>query len=97
MQLLYRINMAGTTVLVASHDSHMVDRMQRRVIELQAGRIVRDEATGLYRPDDQSTQEFGALLRNDEGMPIPRRAPTQRNADEIGPEDLFDDAFGDEA
>ncbi len=96
MQLLYRINMAGTTVLVASHDSHMVDRMQRRVIELQGGRIVRDEATGLYSPD-QNTSEFAALLRNDEGMPIPRRAPTQRNADELGPEDLFDDAFGDEA
>src|SRR4051794_36819720 len=42
MQLLYRINKAGTTVLVATHDSHLVDRMRRRVIELQGGRIVRD-------------------------------------------------------
>jgi cell division transport system ATP-binding protein len=61
MQLLYRINKAGTTVLVATHDSHMVDRMRRRVIELQSGRIVRDEATGLYAP--QTTAEFGAVLR----------------------------------
>ena len=60
MQLLYRINRTGTTVLVATHDSHMVDRMRRRVIELQRGRIVRDEATGLYAP--QTTTEFGALL-----------------------------------
>jgi cell division transport system ATP-binding protein len=49
MQLLYRINRAGTTVLVATHDKDMVDRMRRRVIELRQGRIVRDERGGLYR------------------------------------------------
>jgi len=38
----------------------MVDRMRRRVIELSKGRIVRDEATGLYAP--QTTAEFRALL-----------------------------------
>jgi cell division transport system ATP-binding protein len=91
MQLLYRINKAGTTVVVATHDSHMVDRMRRRVIELQGGRIVRDEATGLYRQSEQSTQEFGAMLRSDDGMPMPRHAPTQRS--EL---DLFDDAFRDD-
>ena len=91
MQLLYRINRAGTTVLVATHDSHMVDRMRRRVIELQGGRIVRDEATGLYLGGEQTTQEFGALLRDDAGMPQTRRAPTQRS--EI---DLFDEAFRDD-
>src|SRR3954466_14986653 len=88
MQLLYRINRTGTTVVVATHDSHMVDRMRRRVIELQGGRIIRDEATGLYRPSEQSTAEFGAMLRGEHGMPIPRRAPTQRSA-----ADLFDEAF----
>jgi cell division transport system ATP-binding protein len=62
MQLLYRINKTGSTVLVATHDSSMVDRMRRRVIELQKGRIVRDEATGLY--STQTTAEFGALLRD---------------------------------
>ncbi len=64
MQLLYRINRAGTTVLVATHDSSMVDKMRRRVIELSKGRIVRDEATGLYTRDE-STREFAARLRND--------------------------------
>src|SRR4051794_17697728 len=49
MQLLYRINRAGTTVLVATHDREMVDQMRRRVIELRQGRIVRDELGGLYR------------------------------------------------
>ncbi len=63
MQLLYRINRAGTTVLVATHDSAMVDRMRRRVIELRRGRIVRDEARGLYGPGDESTEQFGERLR----------------------------------
>jgi cell division transport system ATP-binding protein len=49
MQLIYRINRAGTTVIVATHDSEMVDRMRRRVIEMNEGRVVRDEAGGAYR------------------------------------------------
>jgi cell division transport system ATP-binding protein len=93
MQLLYRINKAGTTVLVATHDSHMVDRMRRRVIELQSGRIVRDEATGLYSTADQNTAEFGAMLRGDDGMPLQRRGKTARQQ---SAEDLFDEAFGDD-
>ena len=63
MQLLYRINRAGTTVLVATHDSAMVDKMRRRVIELANGRVVRDEAGGLYSQREQTTDEFGAMLR----------------------------------
>ena len=62
MQLLYRINRTGTTVLVATHDNAMVDKMRRRVIELSEGRIVRDEATGLYSADE-STREFAARMR----------------------------------
>jgi cell division transport system ATP-binding protein len=42
MQLLYRINRTGTTVLVVTHDSEMVDKMRRRVIALDEGRLVRD-------------------------------------------------------
>ncbi len=48
MQLLYRINRTGTTVVVATHDSALVDRMRRRVIELEGGRIIRDEIAGGY-------------------------------------------------
>ena len=44
MQLLYRINRTGTTVLVVTHDREMVDKMRRRVIALEEGRLVRDEA-----------------------------------------------------
>jgi cell division transport system ATP-binding protein len=65
MQLLYRINRAGTTVLVASHDSAMVNKMRRRVIELKRGRIVRDEASGLYGPSDETTAELGERLRRE--------------------------------
>ncbi len=93
MQLLYRINKAGTTVVVATHDAHMVDRMRRRVIELQSGRIIRDEDDGLYRQADQNTAEFGAMLRGDDGMPLQRRGKTARQQ---SAEDLFDEAFGDD-
>jgi cell division transport system ATP-binding protein len=74
MQLLYRINRTGTTVLVATHDSHMVDRMRRRVIELEKGRIVRDEADAMYGRREPSTAEFGALMRG-EPAPEPERMP----------------------
>src|SRR4051794_5525767 len=60
MRLLYRISRAASTVTAATHVSAMVGRMRRRVIELSHGRIVRDEATGLYAP--QTTAEFQALL-----------------------------------
>lgn len=48
MQLLDRINAQGTTVLMATHEAGIVDKMQRRVIELVDGRIVRDERGGGY-------------------------------------------------
>jgi cell division transport system ATP-binding protein len=64
MQLLYRINRAGTTVIVATHDSEMVNKMRRRVIELKRGRIIRDEATGLYA-QDETTSDLGERLRRE--------------------------------
>jgi cell division transport system ATP-binding protein len=48
MQLLDRINRTGTTVVVATHDEVLVDKMRRRVIELSNGRMVRDQARGVY-------------------------------------------------
>jgi cell division transport system ATP-binding protein len=67
MQLIYRINRTGTTVVVATHDKEMVDKMRRRVIELREGRIVRDEQSGMYRPDE-STTEFAIRLRGELGV-----------------------------
>jgi len=48
MQLLARINAGGTTVLMATHEAAFVDQMQRRVIELRDGEMVRDETHGGY-------------------------------------------------
>jgi cell division transport system ATP-binding protein len=67
MQLIYRINRTGSTVLVATHDKEMVDKMRRRVIELREGRVVRDEPSGLYR-QDESTSEFAVRLRGEMGV-----------------------------
>jgi cell division transport system ATP-binding protein len=48
MQLLYRINRSGTTILMVTHDREMVDKMRRRVIALEDGRLARDERRGGY-------------------------------------------------
>ena len=51
MRLLDRINRTGTTVLMATHDAGIVDQMRRRVIELDRGTLVRDQARGVYGID----------------------------------------------
>ena len=66
MQLLYRINKTGTTVVVVTHDREMVDNMQRRVVELYEGRVVRDEISGGYT--EESTTEFGLRMRAEMGV-----------------------------
>lgn len=48
MKLLDRINRTGTTVVMATHDNAIVDAMRRRVVELDGGRVVRDQARGVY-------------------------------------------------
>jgi cell division transport system ATP-binding protein len=52
MALLDRINRTGTTVVVATHDKLLVDRMRRRVVELDEGLLVRDQARGVYGIED---------------------------------------------
>lgn len=48
MKLLDRINRLGTTVIMSTHDAQIVDQMRRRVIELDAGHVVRDQSRGVY-------------------------------------------------
>ena len=48
MDIFQRINAAGTTIIMATHDKTIVDHMYRRVIELEHGHIVRDESRGAY-------------------------------------------------
>ncbi|HLU63138.1 MAG TPA: cell division ATP-binding protein FtsE [Protaetiibacter sp.] len=59
MTLLSTINANGTTVLMATHDSGIVDTMKRRVIELISGQIVRDENQGGYQTQAVPVQGFG--------------------------------------
>lgn len=76
MKVLARINANGTTVIMATHDSAIVDREQRRVIELSQGVIVRDEAGGGYR-----TQAVPIVASEDE----PRAAASDAAADNSNP------------
>lgn len=48
MKLLDRINREGTTVVMATHDAGIVDQMRKRVIELEKGQVIRDQARGVY-------------------------------------------------
>ena len=48
MKLLDRINRTGTTIVMATHDDEIVDQMRKRVIELQDGKLVRDQSRGVY-------------------------------------------------
>ena len=48
MRLLDRINRTGTTVVMVTHDSNIVNQMRRRVIEIENGRVVRDQPRGVY-------------------------------------------------
>ena len=52
MDIFQRINSSGTTIVMATHDKTIVDAMQRRVIAIENGRIVRDESHGGYGYED---------------------------------------------
>ena len=58
MTLLATINANGTTVIMATHDSGIVDQMKRRVVELVSGQVVRDERSGQYQTTSVPVQEF---------------------------------------
>ena len=55
MGLLERINLSGTTVIMATHDRSIVDRMSKRVVEISSGQIIRDEKGARYREFDTQT------------------------------------------
>jgi cell division transport system ATP-binding protein len=55
MRILDRINRTGTTVVMATHDHAIVDAMQRRVVQLERGRVVRDESRGVYETVKRET------------------------------------------
>jgi len=65
MRILDRINRTGTTVVMATHDHAIVDAMRRRVVQLDRGRIVRDESRGVYEtalPEDGDTPDTAVVV-----------------------------------
>ena len=55
VQLLLQINSKGTTVLMATHNREVVDLVRRRVIAIEGGRVIRDEAEGMYLKEGEAT------------------------------------------
>jgi energy-coupling factor transporter ATP-binding protein EcfA2 len=70
-EVLRKVNELGTTIMMATHDRHLVDEMRRRVVRIAGGRIVSDEEHGVYHPEDQDLSEL-------------RRAPVEAD-DEVHP------------
>jgi cell division transport system ATP-binding protein len=65
MRLLDRINRSGTTIVMATHDHAIVDAMQRRVVQLEDGRVIRDQESGRY--ETEQVPEMDVAL-TDEGV-----------------------------
>ncbi|HEX2420857.1 MAG TPA: cell division ATP-binding protein FtsE, partial [Acidimicrobiia bacterium] len=65
MRLLDRINRSGATVVMATHDHAIVDAMQRRVVQLDNSRVIRDEMAGRYETGEIPYQNGGR--RNGDG------------------------------
>ena len=94
VQLLRRIHDSGTTIVMATHDNVIVDELQKRVIELEDGHIIRDEEGGSYVPkvvDSRDRDEREAERHDDhhdEGEVPP---PDDRPIGEVHAMDDWDD------
>ena len=77
MRLLDRINRTGTTVVMATHDDDIVDQMRKRVIELEGGKVVRDQSRGCLRL--LALTEHGRHGRTAAGRPRRTDATTTTN------------------
>jgi len=62
VDLLHRINLKGTTVVVATHNALVVDRMRRRVIRLEHGQVLADDERGLYHGIEPALRMGGENL-----------------------------------
>jgi cell division transport system ATP-binding protein len=90
MRILDRINRTGTTVVMATHDHAIVDAMRRRVVQLDAGLIVRDQSRGVY--------ERAVVTGNQPKTETPRpRAAADEQAREAAETEPTDDAAPDSA
>jgi cell division transport system ATP-binding protein len=73
MRILDRINRTGTTVVMATHDHAIVDAMRRRVVQLDDGRVIRDQRSGGYEIRVQSNVR--AADARETGEPLPGSPP----------------------
>lgn len=73
MRLLDRINRTGTTIVMATHDHAIVDAMRRRVVQLEAGRIVRDQSSGRYEHIQSAPPEEHAVENGEEQSIVAER------------------------
>lgn len=90
MALLERINAAGTTVIMATHEAGIVDQMKRRVIELSAGSIIRDESEGGYGQTEAITviHDGVAVVAADDVPAAPALIAEEVTAEEVPNVDL---------
>ena len=75
MRILDRINRTGTTVLMATHDHAIVDAMRRRVVQLERGRVVRDQSKGRY-------ESFRSDVEDDGPPPVAATSPSPPPVDD---------------
>ena len=76
MRILDRINRTGTTVVMATHDHAIVDAMRRRVVQLEGGRVIRDQRSGAYEIRVQSNVRAAEAAEVEpESVPEPVAAP----------------------
>lgn len=83
MRILDRINRTGTTVVMATHDHAIVDAMRRRVVQLDRGRMIRDESRGVYgssvsvdQPESAMDETIEPDITDDDGTTNPATAET---------------------
>ena len=94
MKLLEEINETGTTIIMATHAKDIVNRMKRRVLELEHGRLVRDEEHGEYEGEQnifyEEYEEDEVEIESE-----PTDEPVAEETDSVETSDSFDDGAGD--
>lgn len=96
MKLLEEINETGTTIIMATHAKDIVNRMKRRVLELERGRLVRDEEHGEYEGEQNIFyEEYEEAEDEGEIESEPTDEPVAEETDSVEASNLMDDGAGD--
>ena len=87
MRILDHINRTGTTVVMATHDHAIVDAMRRRVVQLDRGRVMRDESRGVYGAGEATgdrEEPVDRAVTDDDGTTNPASAETDLDTEDTG-------------